>query len=427
LAEGGRDITSHHTISAETIMRALALLFTSVLLLGSACQNDNASTENATIQVDSSVTFQTWIGWGGRAATDVPNPAKTAILDAAVNDLGITITGVPARFKAGRENPGMVGWDSAETMKLASQWAAPLKQRVGSNFIFTVRAIGEPADRQEIVRVLNALKTLNLVPDVWIVENEPDIGTRVPVGELADSMAMTCTVFQQQGVPTVVSGPTMSTVAGTLTYAQTLRNDPRLTGCLKEWTFHQYGTTTTAQLQALGALGEQTGLPIKMDEHHGASISELMDDLEFANLAAWQRDGFAGDGCNSCYSLYSTPNGTNWFLAGNTGFYRQFTRAIRPGMVRWKTTSSNSNVRAVAFGGGNQAAVVVQSSGGGSLSIGGLPGGTYQVFYTLGNGRWTGAGTPSPTAVTRPNITINAGEDLQTSLPGPGVLTVKRL
>ncbi|MEO8295472.1 MAG: hypothetical protein ABI613_08160 [Gemmatimonadota bacterium] len=408
-------------------MRSLVPLLASIVLLAFACQNDNASTENATIQMDSSVTFQTWLGWGGRSATDVPNPAKTQILDAAVNDLGLTLTGVPARFKAGKENPGMIGWDSVETMKLASQWAAPLKQRVSSDFIFTVRAIGEPADRNEIVRVLNALKTLGLVPDVWIVENEPDIGTRLPVGELADSMAMTCSVFRQQGIPTVVSGPTMSTVAGTLSYAQVLRNDSRLTGCLGEWTFHQYGTTTRAQLQALAALGEETGLPIKMDEHHGAPVSELMDDIEFANLAAWQRDGFAGNGCQSCYSLYSTPNGVQWFLAGNTGFYRQFTRAIRPGMVRWKATSSNGAVRAVAFGGGSKAAVVVQSSGGGAITMGGLPAGTYEVSYTLGNGRWTGAGTASPQSVTRPSVTITGGQDLQTSLPAAGVLTVRRL
>jgi hypothetical protein len=88
-----------------------------------------------------------------------------------------------------------------------------------------------------------------------------------------------------------------------------------------------------------------------MDEHHGAAITELFDAIEFANVSLWQRDGFGGTGCSTCYSLYSSPGGNNWFLAGNTGFYRQFYRAIRPGMVRWQATSSVPNDRVVAFGG----------------------------------------------------------------------------
>lgn len=408
-------------------MRTLTLLLAATTLLSCGGASDTASTENATIQVDSNVTFQTWRGWAGRAVTDVADPARNAILDAAANDLGITAIGIPARFKPGRENPGVIGWDSVETMKLASRWAAPFKQRAGADFTFTVRAEGEPGDKQEIVRVLNAFKTLGLVPDVWIVENEPDIGTKVTVQALADSIASTCAVFQQQGVATKVSAPVLSTVKGSLSYAQTLRNDARLTGCIAEWSFHQYGTTSPADLEAFGSLSTETGLPTRMDEHHGASIIELMDDIDLANLSVWQRDGFAGNGCNSCYSLYSSPNGQNWFLAGNTGFYRQFTRAIRPGMVRWKVTSSNSAIRAVAFGGPDKAAVVAFSTTGGTISIAGLPAGIYEISYTLGDAKWTSAGDRSPGTVTRPNMTIVGGGTVDVTLPSGGVLTARKI
>ncbi|HEV8125988.1 MAG TPA: hypothetical protein VGP80_17205 [Gemmatimonadales bacterium] len=402
--------------------------------LASSCQDytgpdTTPPVTSVTIQVDSTRTFQTWRAWSARALTDLPSSVRNGIITAAVQDLGVTGIGVEARFKAGRENPGLVGWDSVSTMTFVNNWVLPFKQKVGSDFHFRIRAEGEPADHQEIARVLNALKAKGLVPDEWVELNEPDLrhnpAFSAPV--LADSGVSNCLVIRQAGAATKLSAPASSTVSSSNSYAQVLANDSRLTGCLGDLTFHMYGGVTTDGLSQIGNLSRQTGIPSSMDEHHGAAITELFDAIEFANVSLWQRDGFGGTGCSTCYSLYSSPGGNNWFLAGNTGFYRQFYRAIRPGMVRWQATSSVPNDRVVAFGGAGKAAVVVRSVAGDTVVVQGLPAGSYEIFYTLGNGKWTGAGSRSPNAVTLPTVSIAAGEDLKTVIPDTGVITARRI
>jgi hypothetical protein len=66
-----------------------------------------------------------------------------------------------------------------------------------------------------------------------------------------------------------------------------------------------------------------------------------------------------------------------------------------------------------------KAAVVVRSVAGDTVVVQGLPAGSYEIFYTLGNGKWTGAGSRSPNAVTLPTVSIAAGEDLKTVIPIP--------
>ena len=402
-----------------------------VLALALGCQDYTGPppppTTSVTIQVDSTQTFQTWRAWAGRAITDLPAAARTGIITQAVRDLGVNGIGIEARFKPSRENPGPPGWDSVATMTFVNNWVLPFKQVAGNNFHLTVRGSGEPADQQEITRVLNALKSKGLVPDEWIVLNEPDVGHKATAGVLADSAVSNCLAIQQAGAPTTLSVPTNSTVAGSFSYAQVMAADARLNGCIGDWSFHMYGEATSTVLSRIGQLSEQSGIPSAMDEHHGAAITELFDAIEFANISLWQRDGFGGTGCETCYSLYTAQGSRHWFLAGNTGFYRQFYRAIRPGMVRWQATSSEPGDRVVAFGGGGKAAVVVRSAAGDTVVMRGLPAGSYEIFYTLGKGEWTGGGNSSPKAVTLPTATIAAGEDLRTVISSTGVITARRI
>lgn len=407
---------------------AVSLLISIILAVG--CQDYTGPkvlappTTSVTIQVDSTQTFQTWRAWAGRAVTDLPANVRNGILHDAVQDLGINGIGIEARFNS--RNPGQTGWDSVGTMTFVNNWVLPLKQLVGSDFHFTVRGSGQPATPLEVTRVLNALNSRGLVPDEWIVLNEPDVGQRATTASLANAAAATCLALTQAGVPTRISGPTNSTVTAALSFAEVLVNDGRLNGCIGELSFHMYGALTQSNLSSIGNLSRQTGIPSGMDEHHGAPITELYDAIEFANISLWQRDGFGGTGCRTCYSLY-TAAGSQSFLAGNTGVYRQFYRAIRPGMVRWQATSSVPSDRVVAFGGGGKTAVVVRSVAGDTVVVQGLAAGSYEVFYTLGKGDWTGGGTPSPRAVTLPTVTVTSGQDLKTVIPGTGVITARRI
>lgn len=405
-------------------------LFLVAISLTLGCQDSTSPdltppATSVTIQVDSTQTFQTWRAWSGRAVTDLPLLPRTIIVRNAVQDLGVTGIGVEARFKPGKEGPQVAGWDSVSTMTIVDHWVLPMKQLLGSALHLTIRAEGRPASRQEVTRVLNALKADGLVPDEWIVLNEPNLHNRASPQVLADSAASACVAIQQAGAGTKLSVATGSTVQSSFSYAQVLAADPRLDGCIGDWSFHMYSGTTNS-LSSLGNLSRQTGIPSAMDEHHGADITELFDAIEFANISLWQRDGFGGIGCRTCYSLYTAPGRYTAFVAGNTGLYRQFYRAIRPGMVRWRATGSNPNDRAVAFGGGGTAAVVVRSVGGDTVIVRGLPAGSYQIFYTLGTGEWTGGGNPSPGATSLPTTNITAGEDLKAVIPRTGIITITK-
>lgn len=404
--------------------------FLTAILAILVCQGDGSGrigSAPVTVTIDSTVTYQTWIGWAGRSITDIPDPARLQIIEDAYRNLGITATGIEARFKAGNEAPNLIGWDSLQTMTFATRWALPLQRLAGKDFRLTVRSEGEPASREEVRRVLTALRNVGLEPDIWIALNEPDVGRMKPdLPEVLDSMAVACQVFREMGVKTRLSGPTYSTVGRSAARAPAMLGDPRLDSCLGEISFHLYGGINRQNLERIGALGRQHGLPTVMDEHHGAATTELFDALEYANLSLWQRDGFAGPGCARCWSLYSSPAGKPWFLAGNTGYYRQFMTAIRPGMVRWKTTTDREGLRVVAFGGNGRAAVVFQTREPDSVRIRGLPPGTYAISYVPGDGRWNGAGSTSPEPVGLPEVQLVSGADVTVWVPDQAVVAVRK-
>ena len=319
-------------------------------------------------------------------------------------------------------NKGAV-WDSVSMDRDVREWVVPFKAAAGSGFRFTVRVQGAPMDPATLQRAMTYFRNMGVEPDLWIVKNEPDIGTRLPEAQLADAIVTTCGVFQTMGAHTLVSAPTLSTVPGSISYATALLADSRLSGCLAEISFHQYGSWMPGDVGRITGLG----LPSMMDEHHGAPLTELVIDLE-NGLTAWQRDGLVGNGCAGCYSLYASPNGTSWFLNQSGAYQRQFSFPIRPGMRRAAVVNDLSRLHAVAFVGGGRYAVVALVQNAGPVTIDGLPAGDYHLMTTLGSGTFTGAGTQPDgnDAVDGGMIAVDSDGVLRTSLSGQGVVSVWR-
>lgn len=394
------------------------------LLFLAACSSADAppiTTGAAVVHVDTTVTYQTWRGWAGRltGGTDQAGIAlatRQAVVQDAVQRSGLTAMGMNVG------NQGGV-WDSVSMDRDVREWVVPFQAAAGSGFRFTVRIQGPPMDAATVQRALTYFRSLGVEPDLWIVKNEPDIGTKLPEAQLADAIVATCGVFQTMGAHTKVSAPTLSTVPGSITYATQLLADSRLTGCLDEISFHQYGSWTPADVKRISGLG----LPSMMDEHHGAALTELLTDLE-NGLTAWQRDGLVGTGCSGCYSLYASPDGVSWFLNQSGAYQRQFSFPIRPGMHRVDVVNDLSRVHAVAFVGGGRYAVVALVQSAGPVAIDGLPAGSYHVMTTLGAGTFSGAGTrpDGNDAVDGGMIAVDTDGVLRTSLSGQGVVSVWR-
>lgn len=372
------------------------------------------------VHVDSTTTYQTWRGWGARFTGGSDqlgfDPAtRAAIILDVVQHSGVTSIGMNLDNKAGLDLPGM---DSVIT-----QWIIPLKQEIGSDFKLTVRVQGVPLTDPELRLVLGRMTTMGLMPDYWIVKNEPNIGKNntLTIAEVAAASSTACLVFRSMGLKTKLISAPLSHVPGSVQYGAALKVNPALAGCNAEYGYHMYSGWTPANLQQMGALGNTS-----MDEFHGAPITNLMQSLQLANLTHWQRDGIAGKIPSGWALYYALNGGPTWYLNQASAYQLQFQIPIRPGMVRWCVTSDSARLNPVAFGGGGRYAVVVQVKTAGPVTISGLPAGNYHVMTTLGPGTWSGMSTrpDANDAVDGGLVPVASDGILRATLAGTGYLSV---
>ena len=119
------------------------------------------------------------------------------------------------------------------------------------------------------------------------------------------------------------------------------------------------------------------------------------------------------------HGLYSVdrsdPEWPRLVLNEHTRYYQQAMRYIRPGMTRIGAVSRSSTLEPLAFAGERgELAVVIRGHTEGPIAIEGLPPGTYATTWT----------TDERVDVPGFDVDVRRGERLNTSLPGPGLLTV---
>jgi len=183
---------------------------------------------------------------------------------------------------------------------------------------------------------------------------------------------------------------------------------------LKEISYHRYGQTGgIASLQNIASRAVTYGMRTVMNEWWTTANTyrTLHQDLKIGRNSSWQQAAIGG--VNGYYSVNYTTGSIS--ITPKTHFLRQYYKYVRPGAQRIEATTTDSTFDPVAFVNKDGSYVtVIKAESAGDLLITNLPAGVYRIFYT----------TAGEFDVQRPNVTLAAGQTLNTHIPDIGVITI---
>jgi hypothetical protein len=427
------------------------------------------------IALSAAIQYQTMVGWEATdQAAQLYSPAwniyKNALLDNAVNDLGINR--IRLEITSGTENPVdyFAQWRAGqitETQYNARRYeiindnsdpntinpngfkwtqldssidniVLPLKTRLAArgeslwvNLCYVdfgssaFEHKNNPAEYAEFVLATyqHIQSTYGFVPDSWEVILEPDNGAAGwSASQVAQAIKAAGDLLSAHSfTPHFVAGSNVN-AGNTASYINQVAVTPGAMQYVREFSYHRYGGATDTVVQGIANLGTQYGKNVGMLELIGADYLKLHTDLKLGNNSSWQEFTLAfrnqpDNGAQYYLVDDSNPNNPIVTMGGRTKFLRQYFKFIRSGAQRIGATSANSSFDPLAFINTNgNYVVVVKATTGGTFNILGLPAGTYGIKYT----------TASQYDVDLPDAVINAGQSLTTSIPTVGVLTVYR-
>src|SRR5262245_53750101 len=197
---------------------------------------------------------------------------------------------------------------------------------------------------------------------------------------------------------------------------------PRATDYLTALSYHRSGGDTADNLQASGSRAAQYGIEAAQLEFIGANYYDLHNDLTLGRNSSWSQFTIAWTSSTSAddggkYYMIDDhdPNQPLVQIGSRTKYLRQYFKYVRRGAVRIGATSSNPSFEPLAFVNADcKQTVIVKTDAGGNFSVQGLPAGSYGVKYT----------TDVLYNIDNADVTITAGQSLQTVIPGPGVITI---
>lgn len=261
-----------------------------------------------------------------------------------------------------------------------------------------------------------------LTPDALEVILEPDnspfwaSGTHIGRAIVAAAGRLRAAGF----APEIVA-PSTTSMANTAPYFDSLAAVPGALAAVREIAYHRYAGVSSSALQAIAARASRHGLRTAMLERIGATQWDLIGDLTTGGNSSWQQFTIGGPAAPG-----SPDRGAGYFrvdtianvvtAASRTRHLRHFFRAIRPGAVRLRATTSNATLaKSVAFRNATGATVLVASTSGAALlSVSGLPAGDYAVSYT----------TATETMRALPTATMPAGGSITVRMPAAGTMSV---
>lgn len=366
---------------------------------------------DATVVLDTSATYQTIRSWGvppwfgnGSAANLRVRPS---LLDECVQTLG----GNEIRVEINRRewegalndngDPFLAdpaAYVAAEADIKARTILLPMKQRVeadGGTFEFYVspsffdggssgsapawllNSPGEYAEwAMQFVQYMQ--KTYGLVPAFYSVCNEAGNNNAFSAAVVATMIKTLAPRFQAAGLPVMIQFMEGVNSGTTWNYIKATQNDSEMWQYVGLVSYHLYGPNNP-MAQQIRDFAWAKGLPTAQTEHMGGGINNLYDDLTFGGVSTWEFYAI-GD------ILPSNANGT-WFSHSATFWnVRQVFRYVRRGSVRLGATSSDSNLRPLAFADGGKITVVLLNNTDGqarNVTIQGLASGSYGLSQTV--------------------------------------------
>jgi len=420
------------------------------------------------ITLDPATTYQTINGWEAcviqtvwddtratetaipqvlnQAADDGINRVRLEVQSGAENNVdyfsrmvGGQQPGYPERYDIVNDNadPNVINWSGFKFSLLnysVDTFVLPIKQRLeargeklyvnlcyvgdggGSNFAVHRDSVNEYAEFI-LAAFLHLRNRYGWAPDAVEVSLEPDVfqtfasGTSVGQHLVAAAQRLAANGFTPDWI-----APSNTSMSSALSYFDQMMQVPGVQNYVSELSYHRYSGVSTATLQQIASRSVQYGIGASMLEWwSGANgYPVLHEDLKVGRNTAWQQSIF-GDDFNGEATLYHINRTTLAVSPGPmTRYTRQYYKHVRSGARRIGAASSATPFDPLAFVNPNGATVVVvKATSGGSFSIQALPAGTYGLTYTTG----------AQYNVNLPDVTIGAGQSLNTSIPAAGVLT----
>jgi hypothetical protein len=429
------------------------------------------------ITLNPAITYQTMSGWEAVAYSGQDTPAfpnyKDALFDLAVNEAGINRVRLEVRSGAEYDHdnwtdyqngvidyttwrslryatvndnadPNTINWNGYYFSELddnVEKIILPLRQRVQSNgeslhinlcYVAFTGQIGaghtyihnNPDEYAEFVLAtyLHLQSKYGFVPDTWEVLLEPDNVSQWNGTLLGQAIVATASRLQANGFTPHFVAPSNTNMGNAITYFDAMILVPGALSYLEEYSYHRYGGVSDANLQAIANRAVQNNLDTSMLEWWSSSngYQTLHKDLKMGRNSAWEQGAVGGPGdpatSSALYAIDDTdPGNPVIHITNMTRYTRQYYKFIRRGALRIDAASNNANLDPLAFinvGGGY--VVVLKAGVGATFSIHGLPAGQYGIKYT----------TASQYDVDLANVILSSGENLTTSIPAAGVITV---
>ena len=400
-----------------------------------------ASLQAQTITVTPGTTYQTMKGWEGVEQTCQDectnwNSYKESLLDAVV-ELGIN----RIRLEVLTNSTCTAStWNYTDLDNKINKVVNPLRTRLAAigetlwvnlcvvdneecygNAGGANRPLSEYASRFRLA-AQHIQSTFGWLPNSYEVALEPEVVSFWwRTSDVNNAIPLLRTELINAGItsPYIIAP---STPAGSVTfnnYFDALSTTNR--GYLSELAYHRYDTVTPSHITSRATAA---GVPPSMLEHYGSGHQDLHVDLKDIGVVAWERFSLAWWDEPSYretgyFEIQGGISGTTYIMSDQTKYLRQYFKHVRLNAVRVAASSSNGNLDPVAFVNANGKTVVVVKAAASAtnFTIGGLPANTYGIFYT----------TSSAYNQVLSNQTITAGQNITTSIPAAGVITIYAL
>jgi hypothetical protein len=263
-----------------------------------------------------------------------------------------------------------------------------------------------------------------VIPDSFEIVLEPDNTEGWRGEEVGRALVAVQRRLAAHGFEPEFIAPSTASMPNASAYFDAMAEVPGALAALDVLAYHRYGIERTSDLVKIRERATAHGLKTAMLEKVGAGIDQLIEDLTLANVSSWQQWAVAGldDWEGGAFYLLvdpDAPGGARIRMAERSDQLAHVFRYVRRGAVRVAASSLGSGRPCVAFVNpdGRLVAVIRAGKRGGALTLKGLPAGRYGMVFT-GDDRATSQ---------LPEVSIVAGQDFVTDLPGPGVLTVHGL
>lgn len=317
----------------------------------------------------------------------------------------------------------------------------PLKQRVeaaGEKAVFNLCYVdfgtssfehySDPNEYAELItECYKHLQTkYGFTPDLLEIGLEPD-NTPWTGTQMGNSINACITKLEAAGFTPKFVAPSVTNINNALTFFNAIATQVGSTNVSKyieELSYHLYGGADINTRGAMATKAAQYGINTSQLEFGGANYHDLHNDLSQANNSSWAQytaaynlNGWNVDDGYKYFMIDDVTNPSNppIVTAAQTKYFRQYMRYVRPGAVRIDAASSTGNVESMAFinADGNYI-VIAKTYANQSITVNGLPAGTYGISYT----------TSGSYHAKKADKTVTANGSLSTSIPGAGVLTI---